>query len=311
MALENPAFNNPAFQPPQANGSVAQAPSTYPSMTPPPASTVTAAQAAQAAQNAALHAQLEGAYAAPAAGSTDTGRMTVEDSIHKTIVLFGIMLAFAAVGWVWTLGGLDTANAAAGNVSMAPWLLGMFGTLGLGLVISFTSRTKVRPGLIFGFAALEGLFVGGISAFFQVVWPGVVMQAVLGTFIVVGVTLALFSSGKVRTSPKMTKIFMIAAVSYLIFGLVNLVLVWTGVLPQFGVYSQTFFGIPLGLVIGAVAILMACYSLVMDFELIKNGSANGAPREYGWLAAHGILVSVVWIYVELLRLLAILQNNNN
>ncbi len=310
--LSNPAFNNPAFQPPQAqNASSAQ--SSYPSITPPPAGNVQnfagQASAAQAAEMAALQSQLEGAFAAAPAGAHQTNRMTVEDSIHKTLALFGIMLVTAVVGWIWTLGAISP-TAITQAPSMAPWLLGMVGTLGLGLVIAFTSRKKVRPALIFAYAVLEGLFVGGISAYFEVLWPGVVMQATLGTVIVVGVTLVGFMSGKLRTSPKMTKIFTIAAVSYLIFGLINLVLVWTGVLPQFGVYSVKIMGIPLGLVIGAIAILMACFSLVMDFELIKNGSENGAPREFGWLAAHGILVSVVWIYVELLRLLAILQSND-
>src|SRR5690606_14615733 len=106
---------------------------------------------------------------------------------------------------------------------------GLAGGFVLSLVVIFTSRKKVRPALIFGYAAFEGLFVGGISAFFEFIWPGIVLQATLATLSVVGVTLALFASGKIRASKKATKVFMIAMVGYLVFSLLNLVLMWTGV----------------------------------------------------------------------------------
>jgi hypothetical protein len=86
------------------------------------------------------------------------------------------------------------------NVSIVPWIIGALGGFVLAMVITFTSRKKVRPALIFAYAAFEGLFVGGISAFFEFIWPGIVVQATLATLSVVGVTLALFASGKVRAS---------------------------------------------------------------------------------------------------------------
>src|SRR5690606_10000395 len=150
----------------------------------------------------------------------ETDRMSVEDTGWKTAGLFGILLVTAAIGWVWTLGGLSF-NPYAG-VSMVPMLVGALVGGALALVITFTSRKKVRPALIFAYAAAEGLFVGGISAFFEGVYPGIVTQATLATVAVVGVTLALFASGKIRASAKMTKIFMIAMVGYLVFSLLNL-----------------------------------------------------------------------------------------
>jgi len=237
--------------------------------------------------------------------------MSVEDTVWKTAGLFGILLVTAVIGWVWTLGGVRPDPTM--SVSMVPWMLGALGGFILAMVITFTSRKKVRPALIFAYAALEGLFVGGISAFFEMIWPGIVLQATLATVAVVGVTLALFASGKIRASKKMTKIVMIAMVGYMVFSVLNLVLMWTGILPAgqaFGLYSATIMGIPLGLIIGVLVVFMAAYSLVMDFDQIQQGVRNGAPRQYGWVGGFGIMVTVVWLYVEILRMIAIVRGSN-
>jgi len=305
--MSNFAFNNPAFkqQDPRNVATYPGAPGAQPG--------VQGAQTASfqhGAMDAAANAQLEGMYAAPPAGAIETDRMSVEDTVWKTAGLFGVLLVTAAVGWVWTLGGL-TFNPAAG-VSMVPWLIGALGGFVLAMIVTFTSRKKVRPALIFAYAAFEGLFVGGISAFFEGMWPGIVMQATLATVAVVAVTLALFASGKIRASKKMTKIVMIAMLGYLVFSVLNLILMWTGVLPAgqaFGLYSATIMGIPLGLIIGVLVVFMAAYSLVMDFDQIQQGVRNGAPRQYGWVGAFGIMVTVVWLYVEILRIIAIARSN--
>ena len=296
----NPAFSNPAFQ------------EQRPGLTPPAAQTQFAATTAQSVDVAA-QAQLEGAFAAPAAGAVQTGRMTVEDTVVKTLALFGILLVTAVVGWIWTMSPVTAANPVP---TMMPWIIGAMGGFVLAMVVTFTSRKKVRPGLIFGYAAFEGLFIGGISAFFEFIWPGIVMQATLATLSVVGVTLALFASGKVRASAKATKIFMIAMVGYLVFSLVNVVMMMFGAFPAgsggpFGMLSNyTIAGIPLGVIIGVLVVIMAAYSLVLDFDSVQQGVRNGAPREFGWLGAFGIMVTVVWLYIEILRLIAILRGND-
>lgn len=304
--MSNFAFNNPAFQQ-QDPRNVA----TYPGA-PQAAQGAQAASFQHAGVDAAVNAQLEGMYAAPPAGAIETDRMTVEDTVWKTAGLFGILLVTAAVGWVWTFGGLRYDPYA--QASMLPWIIGALGGFVLAMVVSFTSRKKVRPALIFAYAAFEGLFVGGISAFFEAMWPGIVMQATLATVSVVAVTLALFASGKIRASAKMTKVFMVAMLGYLLFSLVNVVLMWTGVFGQgqaFGMLSQVkIAGIPLGLIIGVLVVLMAAYSLVLDFDQIQQGVRNGAPRKYGWLGGFGIMVTVVWLYIEILRIIAILRGNN-
>jgi len=302
MALNNPAFNNPAFQDPRAV-------QTYPGG--PQAGRLGGstqfATAKQQSVDTAANAKLEGAFAAPPAGAIETGRMTVEDTVFKTLGLFAVLLVTAVAGWIWTMSTWDgTVNT---SPTMMPWIIGMLGGFVLAMVVIFTSRKKVRPGLILAYAAFEGLFVGGISAFFEAIWPGIVMQATIATLAVVGVTLALFASGKIRASKKATKIFMIAMFGYLAFALINLVLMWTGVTDgAFGLYSEKIFGIPLGILIGVLVVIMAAYSLVLDFDSIQQGVRNGAPRQYGWLGGFGIMVTVVWLYIEILRIIAIARS---
>ncbi|MFZ4894801.1 Bax inhibitor-1/YccA family protein [Plantibacter sp. Mn2098] len=275
MALDNPAFSkNPAFA---QNGG---------------------AQAAQAAQASMTAEQLQALYNTPTSNTVDTSdRMTVEDTIWKTLGGFAVLVALAVVSWIWT-----------GNSGTSlPMIVGLVGGLVLGLVNSF--KKEPVAGLILAYAAFQGLFIGGISKLYETLWSGVVPQAILATLAVVGVTLALFASGKVRASKKVTKVFLVAIVGYGVFQLLNLVLVFTGVIQSpFGLYGTTIFGIPLGVAIGIFAVLMGAYSLVLDFDFIQRGVQNRAPRKYGWSGAFGIMVTVVWIYVEILRLLAISRN---
>lgn len=306
MALNNPAFNNPAFQDPRAV-------QTYPggSQAANLGSASQTASASRAGIDVGAQARMEGAYAAPAAGAHQTDRMTVEDTVVKTVGLFAILLVTAVVGWVWTLGALSPAESTGQNI--LPLVIGALGGFVLAMVIIFTSRKKVRPALIFAYAALEGLFIGGISAIFEFQFSGIVVQATLATLAVVGVTLALFASGKVRASKKATKIFLIAMVGYLAFSLLNLVLMWTGISDSaFGLRSEPspLFGIPWGVLIGVFVVILAAYSLVLDFDQIQQGVRNGAPRQLAWMGAFGIMVTVVWLYVEILRIIAIARSSS-
>ncbi len=249
---------------------------------------VDGAAASAAAVGAAAH---QGGQLPPITGSDQP--MTYENTISKTVFLFILVIAGAAVGW-WV------------PILMLP---GAIVGLVLGLVNAFKKEPSVP--LIIGYGIAQGLFLGGLSGVMNNMYPGIVMQAVLGTFSVFAVTLLLFRSGKVRTSPKMTKIFLIAMVGYLVFSLLNVVLMLTGVSGDaWGLRTGiTIMGIPLGVIIGALAVLLAAYSLVMDFELIKNGVENRVPEKWGWSAAFGLMVTLIWLYVEILRILAILRGN--
>ena len=293
MALNNPAFNTPAFQDPRAGAQTRYSP--------PAAPAASAAAAAEAAN-------LEGMYTAPAAGAVETDRMSVEDTVFKTLALFAVLVVGAVGGWIWSMAGVSVANP---SPSAAPMIVGGL----VGFVLAMVAIFKKKPSVpvFVAYAAFEGLFIGGISAFFEFIYPGIVIQATLATLSVVGVTLALFASGKVRASKRATKIFMIAMVGYLVFSLLNVVLMVFGVFPadmMFGARSIPIFGIPLGVILGVLVVIMAAYSLVLDFDQIQRGVRNGAPRVYGWVGAFGIMVTVVWLYVEILRLIAILRGNN-
>jgi uncharacterized YccA/Bax inhibitor family protein len=239
--------------------------------------------------------QLQYMYDRPTASPVDTDRMSYEDTIVKTLLAFGVLLVGAVAGW---------------NLPPIVWIVGAI--VGFVLALVNTFKKKPSPGLVLAYAFFEGLFVGGISAMFNSQFDGIVTQAVFGTLGVFAVTLLLFTSGKVRATPKATRFFLVAMVGYLVFSLVNLVLMWTGVTNSaFGLRSFEIFGIPLGVIIGIFVVLMAAYSLVLDFDQIKTGVQRGAPRIYAWTAAFGLIVTLVWLYIEILRILAILASSRD
>ncbi|NYF09699.1 putative YccA/Bax inhibitor family protein [Leifsonia sp. AK011] len=268
MALNNPAFRNEAFN---SQGAVA------------------------AAQNISAQ-QLDEIYNRPSAPERGDV-MTVENTIQKTVFTFAVLLAGAAVGWI-------TAPA-------VPFL--WIGAGLVGFVLALVNIFKKEPSapLILAYSAAQGVFVGGISAFYEQQWPGIVLQAVIATFVVVGVTLALFASGKIRASKRATKIFLIAMIGYAVFSLVNLgIMIFGGANGNpWGLRGDVeIFGIPLGVVLGVFVVILAAYSLVLDFDFIQKGANNKAPAKYGWTGAFGIMVTVIWLYLELLRMLAIARN---
>ncbi len=241
-------------------------------------------------------ATLEQSYDMPAATPGQTGRMTVEDTIIKTILAFAVLIGGAYVGWTFA--------------SFPVLIVGLVGGLVLGLVNTF--KKVPSPGLIIAYAVLQGIFVGAISMIFNSMWDGIVTLAVIGTLGVIGVTLFLFLSGRFRSSARMTKVVTVAMVGYLVYQVVNMILMATGVTgdAQFGLSSANIMGIPLGLIIGVVVVFLAAYSLVLDFESIKLGAERGVPAVYAWQGAFGILVTVVWLYLEILRMIAIFRGND-
>jgi uncharacterized YccA/Bax inhibitor family protein len=249
-------------------------------------------------------ATLERMYGSPSATTVDTRRMTYDDVIIKTAGLLAVLIAAAAATWV-----------------LAPQLffVGMIVGLVLGLVNAF-KRTP-SPTLIVAYAIAEGVFLGGISYFVENSFgtqggvelglDSIVVQALLATGATFVATLLLFTSGKVRVTPKATRFFFVAMVGYGIFSLVNFGLMWFGGMDGWGLRSNVeVMGIPLGVLIGVVAVALAAYSLIMDFDSIKRGVERGAPAQFAWTAAFGLVVTLVWLYLEFLRILAILRGNN-
>ena len=232
--------------------------------------------------------QLEDMYAAPPATGVDTGRMTIDDVVVKTGLMFAVLLPLAAAAYFLNNPVLTFGGAIAGLV--------------LGLMVSFKQSTN--PALILSYAAAEGLFVGGISRLFEERWPGIVATAVLATMCVFAVTLVAYTSGKVRATPKFKRTVLIAMGGYLVFCLVNLVVMLFGGGGDFGLRSGWF-----GVAISLFAVGLAAAMLILDFDFAEQGVKNGLPERYSWLAAFGLVVTLVWLYVEMLRLIAILRGD--
>ncbi|EAP97234.1 putative integral membrane protein [Janibacter sp. HTCC2649] len=245
------------------------------------------------AQQGAAHSmnpqQLQDMYNAPTAGPTDTGRVTMDDVIMKTMGLFALVLGFGAVGWI----------VASQNQQLGFMLLmgGMIGTLVLGLVIAFKKTLSVP--LIVGYAVLEGLFVGAVSQVFEKLYDGVVPMAAMATVgVFVGMFLA-YKSGLIKVTDKFRRIVTMMIFGYAIFAVINFIFAMVTNTP-FGIGGNGMFGIA----ISVFAVGLASVSLALDFDMIERAIATGAPQKYSWLLAHGLIVTVVWLYIEFLRLFA-------
>lgn len=238
--------------------------------------------------------QLNRQFNMPEAAGQDTAPMTYDDVIRKTVISFAAVLA--GVGVAVTLGAFNP------GLMMGLLLPAVIAGFVLAMVNCF--KKEPSPGLILSYSAVQGVVLGGITMILEAQFPGIAMQAVLATIAVFGTVLALFKSGKVRATPKLNKMFFVAIVAYLVFSLLNLgLMVFTDAGGMFGLREGW-----LGLAIGAFAILLATYSLVLDFTNIQEGVDAGVAQKYGWMAAFGLTVSLVWLYIEILRIIAIVRS---
>jgi len=252
-----------------------------------------ASQGATMAQATAAAAQQapEGGYLPP---TTIGRRMTLDDVVVKTGILFAILLVGAAIGWV--------------TYTSMPFLMfiSMFVALGLGIWLSV--KKQPSPGLAMGYAIFEGIFLGGISRWYQAYGEAsgngnLVLTAVVATFVVFTVMLVAYKTGLIKVTARSRKIFTIMLFSYMGLALVSLIAALFGVGEGWG-----FFGVgPLGIIISLGAVALASYSLVIDFDSIIKTVEYGVDEKESWRMGFGLMVSLVWLYLEILRLLAILQ----
>lgn len=219
--------------------------------------------------------------------------MTYRDAMNKTALLLGVTV-LAGIATVMMFG---SAPAVMINVAMVSTIAAFI----VGMVVAF--KRIVPAGLALAYAALEGVALAGITAALEAFYPGVAMQAILGTVIVVGVTLMLHYSGKVRTTAKGMKYVMIIALAGILLGLVNMfITMFTG--------KSFYFSNPtLGIGLGVIMILVAAYMLINDFEQVQYAVNNAAPKNFSWTCAIGIVMTILWIYVEVLRIAAIIADN--
>lgn len=232
---------------------------------------------------------LEETYNSPAASSLRTGRMTMDDVVARTGILLGTAVAVGAAAWF---------------LNLPPGLLfvGLIGGLVTGLIGAFSQ--KVRPALYVTYAVFQGLVLGILSKTYELFYPGIVQQAIVATVAAFVGMLFLYKSGRLRATPKFTKILIGATFGYLILGIGSLISVLLG---GGSLYSLSLFGPMLAM----VGVALASFFLILDFDQAEQGVRMGVPQEESWRAGFGLVMTVVWLYLEILRLLAILRGNND
>ena len=233
--------------------------------------------------------QLEQSYNAPAASSMRTGRMTIEDVVAKTGFLFAILVVVGAFAW-------------RSNLGTGALMLGFLGGFVLAMIISFSK--SIKPGLVVAYAAFEGLALGTLSSYYESYYPGIVSQAVIGTMAAFAGVLIMYRNGTLRATPQFTRALIGAAIGYFILGLVSLVASFFGVGQGYGFYGVS----GIGLLLAVAGVAIASLFLVLDFDQIQKGVNNGVPEKESWRASFGLMVTIVWLYLEVLRLISILRN---
>ncbi len=252
--------------------------------------------AGYAAQDATSAQSLNELYARDAAGPTDTGRVTLDDVIIKSLGLFALLVATGTVTWFMVSGSPGLARPI--------WLVGMFVGLGIGLAIAFMKTVSVP--LIVTYAVVEGAFLGAFSYTINNIrgYEGVPLMAVLATVCTFVAMYIGYATGFIKVTSKTRRMFFMAIVGYAIFSMLQLVLQMTGVIDGWGFGGSGMLGIGLSV----LGVGLASYSLAIDFDSIDNAVKVGAPAKYSWLLAHGLVVSVVWLYIEFVRLFARLRD---
>lgn len=220
--------------------------------------------------------------------------MTLDDVVVKTVALLAITGTAAAAAWVLV------PDALIGAAWLGAALIGLV----LGLVINF-SRVA-NPALVIAYAVVEGVFVGMVSKFFTSVagYDGIVLQAVVATFGVFFTMAILYTMRVIRATPKFVRGVVAATVGLFAVMLINLVL------ALFGVDTGLRSGGPIAIGFSLICIVVASLSFILSFHEIEEGVRMGLPARYSWTAAFGILVSLVWLYIEILRLLSYLQGDD-
>ncbi|MFE3070773.1 Bax inhibitor-1/YccA family protein [Streptomyces sp. NPDC059247] len=225
--------------------------------------------------------------------------MTIDDVVSRTAMTLGTVVLTAVLAW--TLLPVDPAN------------LGKSYGIGIGaaviaLVLSLVQSFKRRPSpaVILAYAAFEGVFLGVISAAVSTYVGGsAVIQAVLGTMAVFAGVLIAYKAGWIRVNRRFYGFVMAATMGFVLLMMANLLFSVFGGGDGLGFRSGG-----LGILFGVVGVILGACFLALDFKQVEDGVTYGAPREEAWLAAFGLTMTLVWIYLEMLRLVSILQGDD-
>ena len=222
----------------------------------------------------------------------DSAPMTVDGTIQITAFLGLLVIAGAAFTWTrMTAGYTDLAMMLTAGGGIVAFILG--------LIVSFTRNKYLVP----VYAVSEGLFLGGISATFEASYPGIVSQAVAGTFAALFSMLILYRANVIRCTDKFRSVIFISTLSIAGIYLINFIGSFFHMQVPLINSSST-----LGLAVSAVVCVIAALNLIIDFDFIERGAQNYLPKDFEWFGAFGLMVTLVWLYLEILRLLAKFQD---
>jgi uncharacterized YccA/Bax inhibitor family protein len=228
-----------------------------------------------------------------------TDRMTIDDVVVRTVALLAVTGIAGAFAWIAPI-----PDSIRSTVWIGAALIGLV----IGLIISIKRITN--PPLLFTYAIVEGVFVGLISKAYEEFASGIVVQAVIGTFGIFLVMAALYKFKVIRSSPKFARILGAAVIGVIAVSLVSLLVGAFG--GSTGVYGRNADGTGTMLSIGfsLVVIVIASLTFILDFDLIEQSVAQGAPKKVAWTCAFGLLVGLIWVYLEVLRLLSYLRGRD-
>jgi uncharacterized YccA/Bax inhibitor family protein len=234
------------------------------------------------------------AYGQPAPPTAPSRYLTLDDVVTRSMVLLATLLVAAGVAW------FAVPDSAIGGVVA----IGFIGALVLGLYMGFSGRANAATTVTY--AALEGLALGGISELFNRQWPGIAVQAITGTIMVAGGVLVVYKTGAVRVTPKFTKIVFASTLGIVGLMLVNLI---ASIFTPGGLGLRDGGALAIGF--SLLCIVIAASNLIVDFDMIEQSVRRGVDEKVGWYLSWGLLVTLVWLYLEILRLLSYLTGRNN
>lgn len=223
--------------------------------------------------------------------------VTLDDVVVKSAMMLGLLLVGAYFGW-----------------SLAPTSPGIaFVAMGIGFVLGLINifKKQVSPGLVLAYAAAQGVFLGAISFIFQNAFAAqgtnLVGNTVMATVVAFAVMLTLYRTGIIKVNAKFVKIMMVALISYLVIAIISFISSFAGVGGGWGFYGVGTIGILLVL----AGVGLASFSLALDFEAINQAVTMDLPERESWKLAFGLVLTLVWLYIEFLRLFAILASNRD
>ena len=220
--------------------------------------------------------------------------MTVSGTMNKTLIMFALLLAGAGVTWYMAFTGQN------------PIVLTIAGAIiGFLMVIAATFSPKNSRYLAPAYALFEGLFVGGISALLEVRYPGIAMQAVGGTFVTFAVCLALYRFKIVKVTEQFKSVIIASTLAIGTFYLISMIASW-----GFGVQMFHHGNSLMSIGFSVLVIVVAALNLFLDFDMIEQGAKRSMPKYMEWYGGMGLIITLVWLYLEFLRLLSKLQSRD-